>query len=89
MNRLLEWLAKLPTTNARIAVTLLVFTGTAIRYWSSPAGIHQWIPSWEWLMFLMTMAGLDVLQHYVKRATEWKPTIRPGGAPGNTIDKEP
>ena len=39
-DKVLEWLGKLPSTNARIAVTLCVVVGTAFRYWWSE-------PPWE------------------------------------------
>lgn len=59
------WLASLPSTNARIAVTLLCVLGTAARYWSSAS----WEPSVEWLAFLAAMSGLDAAQFYAKRVT--------------------
>lgn len=65
MDRLLGWLAKLPTTNARIAVTLILATGTAIRYWAD----GSWEPAWDWLAFLAVMSGLDAAQFHSKRKT--------------------
>ena len=65
MERLIGWLAKLPTTNTRIAVTLLLCVGTAVKYWAS----RTWEPSWDWLAFLLVMSGLDVTQFGVKRKT--------------------
>jgi len=80
MNTLIDWLGKIPTTNARIIVTLLLALGTAIRYWVSghmmltgpTAGqwVQGWEPSWEWLAFLVTMSGLDAAQFLSKRATD-------------------
>lgn len=65
-DKIIGWLAKLPTTNARIAVTLGVVIGTAMRYWwSNPS----WEPSGEWLTFLVAMSGMDSAQFYAKRAT--------------------
>jgi len=65
MERLIGWLAKLPTTNTRIAVTLLLCVGTAVKYWAS----RTWEPSWDWLAFLVVMSGLDVAQFHSKRKT--------------------
>jgi hypothetical protein len=64
----MEIWGKLPTTPARISVTLLVFVGTAIRYWLG--GPQGWEPSLEWLGFLAAMAGIDAVQFYTKRATD-------------------
>lgn len=68
-----EWLARLPTTNARIAMTLVLALGTGIKYWAS----FEWEPSWAWLSFLVAMAGLDVAQFATKRKTAWTPTTNP------------
>jgi len=64
-----KFLDKLPTTNARIALTLALALGTAIKYWASAS----WEPAWDWLMFLALMSGLDVAQHWAKRSTSWSP----------------
>lgn len=64
--KLNEWLAKLPSTNARIALTLVCVLGTAVRYWSSTT----WEPSIEWLAFLAGMSGLDTVQFFAKRKTD-------------------
>lgn len=72
-----DWLAKLPTTNTRIAATIVLAFGTGIKYWASAA----WEPSWEWLSFLVVMSGLDVTQFVQKRRTTWKPNggdVSPG-----------
>lgn len=66
MGRLTAWLATLPSTNARIAVTLLCVVGTSVRYWSS----GSWSPSVEWLAFLASMSGLDTVQFFAKRKTD-------------------
>lgn len=58
-----------PTTNLRILLTLAIVLGTAIKYWLSV----EWIPVWEWLIFLAGMAGIDVWQHAQKRRTTWSP----------------
>ena len=69
MNRLLDWLGKLPTTQARVTVTLAIALGTAVRYF-----VGGWEPSWEWLMFVAGMSGLDVTQFHLKRTSTWQPT---------------
>lgn len=66
MRRVTEWLATLPSTNARIAVTLLICFGTAVRYWSSAS----WEPSANWLAFLAAMSGIDTVQFFAKRKTQ-------------------
>jgi hypothetical protein len=65
MTWLWRWLADFPSTNGRIFMTLGVFLGTAVRYWTS----ETWKPSYEWLAFLIVMAGLDVAQFAKKRET--------------------
>lgn len=66
LQKMTAWLATMPSTNARIFVTLLLTCGTAARYWSSAS----WEPSWEWLTFLAAMAGIDTVQFAVKRKTD-------------------
>ena len=61
-------LADMPSTNVRIFTTILIFIGTAIRYWWTAV-----VPDRDWLFFLGVMAGVDALQFGAKRATE-KPT---------------
>jgi hypothetical protein len=65
MTWLWKWLADFPSTNGRIFVTIALSVGTAVRYWSS----ETWKPSYEWLAFLIVMAGLDVAQFGKKRDT--------------------
>lgn len=68
MRRITEWLATMPSTNTRIAVTLACVALTAITYcvlWRAPSG------GWEaWLTFLAAMAGIDLAQFAVKRKTD-------------------
>jgi hypothetical protein len=66
ISKMTGWLATMPSTNTRIAVTLWLACGTGVRYWSSAS----WQPSWEWLAFLTAMAGVDVAQFAVKRRTD-------------------
>ena len=60
----MKWLAKLPTTNARIAATILLILATGVSV------LVRWTaPPWEWLVFLGASAGLDVAQFASKRLT--------------------
>lgn len=61
---MIDWLARLPSTNARIVVSLILATATGVRV------LITWTaPPWEWLLFLGTMMGLDLAQFSVKRRT--------------------
>lgn len=73
-DRILDWLGRLPSTNARIFATILCELGTAVRYWWSAGGPNQWEPSMVWLAFLATMAGIDTAQFNVKRKTQQMPS---------------
>mgnify|MGYP003295145553 CR=1 FL=1 len=73
MQRLFNWLAMLPTTNARIAVTLTLVVATAVRYlgWGVPQGFEQ---GWKWwLVFLAGMSGIDVFQFWLPATTCARP----------------
>ena len=78
MKRILEWLGQLPSTNTRIAVTLVCVFGTAVRYWAS----SSWVPDAGWLAFLAAMSGIDVLQFHSKRTTQTPPS----GSAGSPSD---
>jgi len=65
MDRLLEWLGKLPTTQARVAITLVLCMGTGIKVLAA----KDWDPALDWLGFLAAMSGLDAAQFYAKRIT--------------------
>lgn len=74
---MLEWIGKLPTTQARVCITLAVFAMTGIRYVLSGPTIllsgqivPGWQPSYEWLGFLLLMSGVDAAQFVAKRATD-------------------
>lgn len=69
MQRLTSYIGNLPTTNLRIVVTLLLVTGTAVRYWWG----MSWEPSVSWLAFLGAMSGIDAIQFTQKRLTHWHP----------------
>lgn len=60
----MKWLADFPTTNARVVVTLVLAIATGVRV----VGMG-WAPPVEWLWFLAGLAGIDVAQFGVKRAT--------------------
>jgi hypothetical protein len=60
----MTWLKDFPSTNARIALTLLLAFGTGCRVialgWDAPN---------DWLVFLTVWAGLDIVQFANKRMT--------------------
>lgn len=58
------WLERFPTTNARVALSLVLALATGVRV----VGMG-WTPPGEWLLFLTGWAGLDVAQFGIKRAT--------------------
>lgn len=66
----MNWLQSLPSTNSRIAVTLLLAVGTAVRYLgfglpeSSQTGWNSW------LVFVAVMAGIDASQYIGKRFSD-------------------
>lgn len=71
----MNWLKTLPSTNARIAVTLVLCAATTVRYlgWGTPdEGAEGWFG--EWLLFLAAMAGIDALQFFGKRTTYAAPS---------------
>lgn len=59
-----KWLATMPSTNARIAASIIAMIGTATRVIGS-----DWTPPLEWLGFLTVWGGLDLAQFANKRAT--------------------
>jgi len=62
--RVIAWLGSLPTTNARIVVTLACTVATCARVVAT-----GWHPDEAWLLFLAGMSGIDVAQFGVKRVT--------------------
>lgn len=68
LDRVNAFLGRLPSTNARIAVTLVCVLVTALAYsiaWRAPD------TGWEsWLTFLAAMSGLDAAQFFAKRKTD-------------------
>lgn len=73
---MMKFLANLPSTNFRIFVTLLIACATSVRYLISGIGIEggvhfeTWEPSWDWLLFVAAMSGLDLASFYAKRTTD-------------------
>lgn len=67
----MKWLERMPMTNTRIAITILIVIGTAVRYWYTGVA-----PDGEWLAFLAVMSGLDVTAALGKRATNKPEVIR-------------
>ena len=63
-----DWLAKIPSTNLRIVLTIALIAATGV------ATLIRWSdPPVAWLGFLALSAGLDVAQFHSKRLTSWKP----------------
>lgn len=58
-------LGTMPSTNARIGLSLLMAAATATRVVG-----FGWEPATEWLVFLTAWAGLDGLQFWAKRTTD-------------------
>lgn len=83
---MIDWLARLPTTNTRIAVTIGAFVAT-IMLWLvmsalyslfghyTDAGVwvsrfYAWEPSDAMKVFLSAWVALDVAQFFIKRKTQ-------------------
>lgn len=76
INRLWDAVARMPSTNVRIVVTLVMAMATAVR-----VVVFSWTPPVEWLGFLTLWAGLDVAQFGTKRSTETGYVAAKQGAP--------
>lgn len=63
----LRYVETMPSTNVRIALTLLLVAATGARYLG--AGVPSGNGWGEWLAFLAAMGGIDVLQFASKRMT--------------------
>ncbi len=63
----MKWLAELPSTNARIVLTLLLALATGCRVIAL-----GWDPPETWLVFLTVWSGIDVAQYLGKRMTYQK-----------------
>ena len=68
IDKALEILSKIPTTQARIVVTIALTVATGVMYFAT-----AFVPGYEWLGFLALMSGLDVAQFHSKRKTSWSP----------------
>lgn len=76
MDWVLDWIGRLPSTNARVAVSLALYVATGVKV------IWIWEPPpWEWLLFLGATMGLDVAQFATKRVTDRSPTPFNGERP--------
>ena len=65
VDHLFYLIGTLPTTNMRIIVTLYIAVRTSEHYMRNPS----WVPSIEWLGFILALAGVDVAQWTLKRKT--------------------
>lgn len=87
IDHLLTLLGKLPTTQARVVVTLAAILATTARYVSSHSTflegrmLESWEPSAEWLGFLLLLAGVDTAHFLGKRLTDAGYTAVKAGAP--------
>lgn len=62
-----EVLGVLPTTQFRVVISAIPILATTARYVSSHSG---WSPSYEWLGFLLLLAGIDTAHFIGKRVTD-------------------
>jgi hypothetical protein len=79
-DRFLDRIARLPSTNFRVFITLGCVVWTTARYLTNDLG---WEPSLEWLGFLATMSGLDLATFTVKRRTQNGHGAPPPPEPGS------
>ena len=73
---MMQLIATLPTTNLRIAISLMLFFATGVRVL-----VTNEAPPWEWLLFLGAAMGVDVVQFGVKRATQHNGQSTPAPLP--------
>ena len=64
MKKILDFIAKVPTTNTRIVSSIVMALGTWIKVLAI-----GWEPPVVWLGFLVAWAGIDAAQFVAKRAT--------------------
>lgn len=82
MTWLFDLWGRLPTTQARVTVTLGAVMATTIRYVWSHTG---WVPDTMWLGFLLAMSGVDAAQFLAKRTTDHVyVATKAGTLPGGT-----
>lgn len=65
MNSVWKFFSEMPSTNVRIAMSIIMALATAVR-----VVFLGWEPSYQWLGFLVIWAGLDVAQFSSKRNTD-------------------
>lgn len=75
LEKLFAVIAKMPSTNTRIAVTLLLCIATGVRVVAL-----GWEPPLEWLSALTLWLGLDVAQFVAKRSTHKGDTTSVGAS---------
>lgn len=86
---IVKYVETMPSTNLRIAVTLSLIIGTAVRYlvWGIPGKPDG--NGWEaWLIFLGSLAGIDVGQFVGKRLSA-KPEMFAAGLSRESVDPAP
>ena len=64
IDKAVEVIGKINSTNIRILVTLISVLATTSRYIAG-----GWTPSESWLGFLIIMSGLDTTHFFAKRKT--------------------
>ena len=97
IERLLQLIGKLPTTQARVIVTLSAVIATTVRYVGSQNHVllngtvtSLWTPSYEWLGFLVVMSGLDLGSFMAKRTTDANyVAAKQGNAPAAAPSADP
>lgn len=71
-----ELLGILPTTQFRVVISAVPILATTFRYVFSHDAIvngivvQHWSPSYEWLGFLLLLAGIDTAHFIGKRVTD-------------------
>lgn len=71
---MIDFLAQLPTTNLRLAATVLLIVLTGLTVIVTRFLDHAWTaPAEAWLGFLLLLAGVDTTHFFLKRKTTWQP----------------
>lgn len=77
MDRFLELVGKIPTTQGQAVISWMLWLSTGTRYLAS----SNWVPSYEWLGALLLLSGVSTAQFVAKRTTDHqyvaakKPTV--------------
>ena len=53
-----KFLINIPTTKVRVLVSILLTVWTAYHVLEM-----NWMPNWEWLVFLAANSGIDIVQY--------------------------